>query len=150
VLFRQIVFSVREKKTMTSSYKSIILAQRPTDNIVPGETFKVKQEGPVPSSGALKDGEVLFRTNYLSIDPGMRDWLNDDRSYMPPVGIGEVMRGFAAGIVVASKNDKLPEGSYATGLVGWTEYKVCHDGELQIVDIPTGGKLVNALSVFGE
>ena len=135
---------------MTSTYKSVILARRPTENIVPGETFEVKQESTIPSADVLKEGEVVFVTNYLSIDPGMRDWLNDDQSYMPPVGLGEVMRGFAVGNIQASKNDKLPVGSYATGLVGWTEYKVCHGDELQKVDIPAGGKLVDALSAFGE
>ena len=135
---------------MSSTYKSVILVKRPTDNIVLGETFELKQESPIPSEDVLKEGEVILRTNYLSIDPGMRDWLNDDRSYMPPVGLGEIMRGFAAGTIQASKNDNFPVGSFATGLVGWTEYKVCQADELQKVDIPAGGKFVDALSAFGK
>lgn len=135
---------------MASSYKSVILAKRPTNDIAPGETFAVKQEGLIPSANDLQDGQVLFRTQYLSLDPGMRDWLNDDNSYMPPVGLGEVMRGFAAGTVEASKNDKFPIGSYATGLVGWTEYKICQGDDLQKVEVTTRHGVVDALSAFGE
>ncbi|KAK4947835.1 hypothetical protein LTR10_013343 [Elasticomyces elasticus] len=135
---------------MTSSYQSVILVKRPADNIVPGETFAVKDEGPIPSAHDLEDGSVLFRTHYLSLDPGMRDWLNDDKSYMPPVGLGEVMRGFAGGTVQASRNDKFPVGSYVTGLVGWTEYKICQGDDLQKVEVTTSRGLVDALSAFGE
>lgn len=135
---------------MTSTYKSVTLVKRPTDSIVLGETFKVKEESPIPSEDDLKDGEVVFCTKYISIDPGMRDWLNDDETYMPPVGVNEVMRGFAAGTILASKNDNFPKGSFATGLVGWTEYKICHADELQKAQIRPGGQLVDALSAFGK
>ena len=58
----------------------------------------------------------------LSLDPAMRGWMNDVPSYVPPVGIGEVMRAIGVGQVVESKHDKLSEGDYVTGLFGIQEY----------------------------
>ena len=58
-------------------------------------------EEPVAEPG---DGEVLVKIAYVSLDPAMRGWMNDGRSYIPPVGIGEVMRAFAVGEVIASKD----------------------------------------------
>jgi len=60
---------------MSSSYQCVTLAQRPKDNVVPGETFKLESK-PAPTETDLKDGEVLFEALYLSIDPAMRGWLN--------------------------------------------------------------------------
>ena len=59
----------------TSTYHSVHLAQRPKDNIVPGETFTLKTND-APRESDLKDGEVIFQSLYLSLDPAMRGWLN--------------------------------------------------------------------------
>jgi NADPH-dependent curcumin reductase CurA len=134
---------------MAPTHKSVVLAKRPKDDIVPGETFKLVTDTPTPSASDLKDGEVLFETNYLSIDPAMRGWLNDTRSYIPPVKIGEIMRSGAIGTVKASKSSKFPVGSYATATAGWTEYKILKDSELQRVVVPKGGRLTDGLSVLG-
>lgn len=53
----------------------MVFAKRPTDNVIPGETFHA-ETGPAPTEADLKDGEVLFQTHYLSLDPSMRIWLN--------------------------------------------------------------------------
>ncbi|KAL9011725.1 MAG: hypothetical protein Q9173_003455 [Seirophora scorigena] len=131
-----------------STFKSVHLAKRPTDRIIPGETFTLKT-GEAPKESDLKDGEVLFQSLYLSLDPAMRGWLNDTRSYLPPVQIGDVMRGAAVGVVKASKSDAFPIGSYATGTVGWTELAVMASKQLEKVDIPRNGKITDALGVFG-
>lgn len=124
------------------------MAQRPKSNIVPGETFKLEHK-PAPSEASLKDGEVIFETGYLSIDPAMRGWLNDTRSYVPPVQIGEVMRGYAIGTVKASKSSKFPVGSVATGTTGWTEQAVIKDKHLTPVNLPKGSRMTDAVSVLG-
>ena len=134
---------------MAPTYNSVVLAKRPKDNIVAGETFKLISDNPMPSADDLKDGEVLFESNYMSIDPAMRGWLNDTRSYIPPVKIGEVMRSGAIGTIKASKSQKFPVGSYATATSGWTEYKVVKENELQRVVVPKGGQLTDGLSVLG-
>jgi NADPH-dependent curcumin reductase CurA len=80
------------------------------------------------------DGEVLVKVLYLSLDPAMRGWMSDSRSYMPPVGIGEVMRAGGAGQVVASRHAAFAEGDFVTGVTGVQEYAVVHAGGLVKVD----------------
>jgi NADPH-dependent curcumin reductase CurA len=67
------------------------------------------------------EGEVLVKVLMLSLDPAMRGWMNDVPSYVPPVGIGEVMRAIGVGQVVASRHDKIAEGQYVSGLFGIQE-----------------------------
>jgi NADPH-dependent curcumin reductase CurA len=88
-------------------------------------------EEPVAEPG---DGEVLVKVLYLSLDPAMRGWMNDARSYMPPVGIGEVMRAGGAGQVVASGHAGFVVGDFVTGVTGVQEYAVAHGDGLIKVD----------------
>jgi NADPH-dependent curcumin reductase CurA len=66
-----------------STYKAVHLAKRPKSTIVPGETFSIK-EHPIPKAEDLKDGEVIFQTLYLSLDPAMRGWLNGKQALDDP------------------------------------------------------------------
>lgn len=70
----------------------------------------------------LADGEILVKTLYISLDPAMRGWMNEGKSYIRPVGIGEVMRAGAIAKVIASKSDKFAVGDHVSGLVGVQEY----------------------------
>jgi NADPH-dependent curcumin reductase CurA len=72
------------------------------------KTFAQKR-APIPN---VQDGQVLVKVLYLSLDPAMRGWLNDVRSYIKPVQIGAVMRGDAVGIIVDSRSDKFKKGGY--------------------------------------
>jgi hypothetical protein len=83
------------------------LAARPVGLPKPSDWSYVEE--PVREPG---DGEVLVKIQYVSLDPAMRGWMNEGRSYIPPVAIGEVMRAFAAGEVIAS-ND--PDVAVANG-----------------------------------
>jgi NADPH-dependent curcumin reductase CurA len=130
------------------SYTSIHLAERPQAEIVAGQTFTPKQHS-IPTASDLKDGEVLFQTLYLSLDPAMRGWLNPTRSYIPPVEIGAVMRGSGIGLIVASKSSKFPVGTYATGMCGWTEYAILKEKHLDLLDLPEGAVPTDALGVVG-
>jgi len=80
-------------------------------------------EEPISQPG---DGEVLVRVQYVSLDPAMRGWMNDSRSYIAPVGIGEVMRAFSAGEVIASNDPDIAVGEHVGGLLGVQEYAVAH------------------------
>jgi len=86
-------------------------------------TFKLEKDAPVRSPAR---GEVLVRVECLSIDPAMRGWLRDARSYIPPVQLGETMRAGGVGQVVRTGGDdgdlKLQVGDWVTGLLGWQEY----------------------------
>jgi NADPH-dependent curcumin reductase len=76
-------------------------------------------EEPVRDPGP---GEVLVKTLYLSVDPAMRGWMNEGRSYIAPVGIGDVMRAGGAGRVIASGNPAFAAGDHVTGVLGAQEY----------------------------
>ncbi len=68
------------------------------------------------------DGGVLVQTLALSLDPAMRGWMNDGKSYIAPVGIGEVMRAGGIGRVIASKSADFAVGDIVSGLLGVQEY----------------------------
>ncbi|KDN62542.1 putative zinc-binding dehydrogenase [Colletotrichum sublineola] len=164
---------------MSTQNLSIVLAERPTAEIVPGQTFKTEQK-PIPKAEDLKDGEILIENWYLSLDPAMRGWLNgtcppplipcldsaaaavpvqviaaneprqDRRSYIPPVQIGEVMRGATVGRVLASKSPKAKEGDVLPAYGGWCEYSVVHDSRVEPVSsYPAVSQPVDYLSGIG-
>ena len=104
-------------------------------------------ESAVPEIG---DGEALVRIEWISLDPTNRAWISDVPTYLPPVGIGEVMRGIGLGRVVASKNPAYAEGQLVQGLTGWQEWFVASDAAPllpvpEIPDTPTSAYL----GVFG-
>ncbi|KAE8446766.1 hypothetical protein EG329_011671 [Mollisiaceae sp. DMI_Dod_QoI] len=131
-----------------STYQSVVLAKRPEGLIVPGETFALK-ENPMPEERDVKDDQVLVEALYLSLDPAMRGWLNDARSYVPPVQIGEVMRGFAICKVLVSKSSKFSVGDYVTCTPGWREVAVMNAKELTRLEVPENGRPTDALGVLG-
>jgi NADPH-dependent curcumin reductase len=105
------------------------LAARPVGLPKPGDWLYT--EAPVTEPG---DGEVLIKILYISLDPAMRGWMNDSRSYIPPVGIGEVMRALAAGEVIASNHAALSVGDHVTGVLGVQEYAIANGNAVTKVD----------------
>jgi NADPH-dependent curcumin reductase CurA len=77
---------------------------------------------------------VLVKVLYISLDPAMRGWMSEGRSYIPPVGIGEVMRALGAGRVIASKHERLAVGDHVTGLLGVQEYALVSGDAVAKVD----------------
>ena len=98
------------------------LAVRPR-GMVGREHFDYVEE-PLPE---LEDGQVLVKVLYISLDPAMRGWMAEGRSYIPPVEIGEVMRAGTVGRVVESKGAKLAVGDHVSGWLGVQEYAVCDE-----------------------
>ncbi|RFZ57309.1 NADPH-dependent curcumin reductase [Mycobacterium marinum] len=107
---------------MPDRNRRFLLRERPTGRIGPN-TFELS-EAPIPEIG---DGEALVRVTWISLDPTNRGWINDMPSYLPPVGIGEVMRAAGLGEVVESRNPNYPVGLTVQGLVGWQDYAVVSD-----------------------
>jgi NADPH-dependent curcumin reductase CurA len=99
-----------------------LLAARPTGPIKVSDFKFVEQPLPI-----LNEGEVLVRNLLLSLDPTNRVWMQASESYLPPVGIGEVMRGGTIGVVEQSRNAAFKEGMHVQGLLGWQDYAV-NDG----------------------
>ncbi|ORV45494.1 NADP-dependent oxidoreductase [Mycolicibacter engbaekii] len=130
---------------MTDRNRRFVLRERPSGRIGPG-TFELSEQ-PVPEIG---DGEALVRVDWISLDPTNRMWINDTPSYLPPVGIGEVMRAGGLGVVVASNNARYPVGQTVQGLTGWQEYVVVSDAmPLVPVDVAEGVSPSTYLGALG-
>lgn len=95
------------------------LASRPT-GLVKRENFEFADE-PVPEPG---EGEFRVKNAFISLDPAMRGWIAEGRSYVQPVGIGETMRAYAVGHVDASNNDRFKEGDAVVGMFGVQNYAI--------------------------
>ena len=105
------------------------LARRPT-GMVKREDFSI-EDGPMPEPGP---GEFRVKVEYVSLDPAMRGWIAEGKSYVPPVGIGEVMRGYAAGIVDKSNNPKFKAGDAVQSLFGVQKYAISNGERVVKVD----------------
>jgi NADPH-dependent curcumin reductase CurA len=129
---------------MTEINRRLLLATRPT-GMVDASTVRL-DEMPVPSPGP---GEALVRVRYLSIDPTIRTWMDDAPGYLPPIGIGEVIRGAAIGEVAASNSDHYAVGDLVFGMLGWQDYAVVAEGPGGPQVLPPGVEPKMALNLFG-
>jgi hypothetical protein len=93
-------------------------------------------------------GQLLVKVLYLSLDPAMRGWMNDAKSYIAPVAIGEVMRAGGVGKVIASQNPKFAVGDYLSGMTGVQDYCLT-DGKGFVKVDPKLAPLLVYLNVLG-
>ena len=125
------------------TYRQIVLASRPMGPPVPADFRLVSGALPVPS-----DGQLLLRTQYLSLDPYMRGRMNDAKSYAVPVGLGEVMEGEVIAEVVESRHPGYRHGELVQGRIGWRTHAAVAPEAVRRVE--TGGNLpTTALGVLG-
>lgn len=99
--------------------RKFYLASRPIEQIEESN-FEYREE----AVSDPQDGQILVRIIYLSLDPTNRIWMSDRPQYMPPIKIGEVMRGVALGQVEVSKSSQWKPGDLVSGLLGWQDYAV--------------------------
>lgn len=125
------------------SNRQLRLASRPTG--MPDPSNWALSRAPVPDPG---HGEFLVEVTHVSIDPAMRGWMNDVRSYVPPVGIGEVMRAGAVGRIVASEHSDFAVDDWVTGLFGVQEYAISDGRGVYRVD-PQAAPLPTWLGTLG-
>ncbi len=109
--------------------RQVRLAARPVGEPKPSDWNITEEDTDQPG-----EGQVLVRVRYLSIDPAMRGWMNDAKSYIKPVAIGEVMRAGGAGEVIASRHPKLAVGDLVTGGFGVQQYALSDGKGVQKVD----------------
>jgi NADPH-dependent curcumin reductase CurA len=109
--------------------KRVLLASRPT-GWVSEDNFRIESV-PVPQP---RDGEVLVKNAYLSLDPYMRGRMNEGKSYAAKQEIGEVMIGGTVGEVLESKNPKFAKGDKVLGMLGWQQYGLSDGKGLNKVD----------------
>ena len=95
-----------------------------------------------------KDGEVLRRTIYLSLDPYMRGRMSDAASYATPVKIGDVMGGHTVSEVVESRSPDFMKGDFVTGYDGWQAYGMSNGKDLRKLD-PKAVPISTAIGVLG-
>jgi NADPH-dependent curcumin reductase CurA len=119
------------------------LARRPV-GLPTDEDFRVSTD-PIPEPGP---GQVVVRVAMISLDPAMRGWLDDRPSYLPPIGIDEVIRAAGVGEVIASQHPRFPVGTIVEGNTGVQEYAVLDGSGLVRVD-PSLGTPSMYLGVLG-
>ena len=128
---------------MTTMNKQWRLKQRPVGE--PDASTWDYTETEVPT---IDDGEILIRIDYISMDPAMRGWLNDAKSYIEPVQVGDVMRAGTVGEVIESKHEKFKVGDFVCGHNGVQTYAVSDGSGLYKVD-PDLAPLSYYLGVLG-
>ncbi|KAJ7104171.1 hypothetical protein B0H15DRAFT_808850 [Mycena belliarum] len=127
-------------------YKRIVLNSRPVGDIEP-TTFRTET-----LTLDLKPGEreVLVQVTWLSLDPAMRGYIRDVRSYLPPVQIGEVMRAQGLGVVIqAGRGSAHNVGQLVSGAFGWTEFVVMKDKNVEKVTVTKGVEAIDFLNTLG-
>ena len=90
--------------------KQLLFVKRP-EGEADASTWSL-ETNPIPE---ISEGQILVKQHYVSLDPAMRGWMNDARSYIAPMEIGSVMRAGSVGEVVASKHSKFKVGQYVAG-----------------------------------
>ncbi len=123
--------------------RRIVLARRPQGEPTPDD-FRL-EEVPIP---ALKDGEILMQTVFLSLDPYMCGRMSEGPSYAASTGLGDVMVGGTVSRVVATRNPKFQEGDMVLSYSGWQEYQVANGAGINKLD-PRIPRPSYALGVLG-
>src|SRR5690348_17705639 len=114
---------------MTSMNRQVLLASRPSGPVTEAN-FRIV-DAPL---GAPRDGEVLVRNHWLSLDPYMRGRMSDAKSYAPSVQLGEVMVGQTVGEVLESKDERYAPGDTVLTPLGWQLYGITKANEITAVD----------------
>jgi NADPH-dependent curcumin reductase CurA len=122
-----------------------VLASRPTGMVEP-TCFELRSDDvPVPD-----EGEFVVRNLYLSLDPAMRGWMTDLPNYVPPVGIGDVMRGACVGRVDQSRHPDYEPGELVLGVFGWQDYALSDGGGiLPVTKVPEGVPPTVPIGILG-
>jgi NADPH-dependent curcumin reductase CurA len=112
---------------MTNPIQIRFAGPAPTDH----ELWRITRD-PAPQ---LQDGEVQLKLSHVSVDPAMRGWITNKRSYIEPVQPGEIMRAFGVGEVVASKAEGFAPGDWVTGFTGLASACVLPSKFIRKIDI---------------
>ncbi|MCW3038938.1 MAG: putative NADP-dependent oxidoreductase [Solirubrobacterales bacterium] len=128
---------------MSTTSRRFRLAARPVGLPKPSDWDFGEDELPDPG-----DGELLVQITHISLDPAMRGWMNDVPSYIPPVGLGEVMRAGTIGTVLESRHPDFRVGDHVSGALGVQSHAISDGRGLVKVD-PDVAPLPVHLSVLG-
>ncbi|WP_240374852.1 NADP-dependent oxidoreductase [Bacillus piscicola] len=123
--------------------EQIVLAERP-QGLPSIETFQFKKI-PLPD---IQEKEVLVRTLYVSVDPYMRGRMQDQKSYVPPFPLGEVINGGVIGEVVGSRSDFFTKGDIVTGSLDWQKFSAVREDNIRKID-PEVAPISTHLGILG-
>lgn len=129
---------------MSDHNRRLVLAERPTGKVEEG-TLRLENTD-VPEPGP---GEALAQVRYLSIDPTIRTWMDDAPGYLPPIGIGDVVRSGGVAEVLSSNSERYAPGDFVFGMTGWQDYVIADEGERMLQVLPAGVSPTAALGVLG-
>lgn len=115
---------------MVDANRQVRLARRPAPGPLTRDVFSI-EDAPVPDPGP---GEFRVKVEYVSLDPAMRGWVAEGRSYVTPVAVGAVMRGYAAGHVEVSNHPDFKAGDAVQGLFGVQRYAISNGERVVKVD----------------
>ncbi|WP_354643022.1 NADP-dependent oxidoreductase [Kitasatospora camelliae] len=128
---------------MSGANRQIRLAGRPVGDVRPEDWEHVTAPADAPG-----EGRFAGRTRFISLDPAMRGWLDDRPSYLPPVGLGEVMRAGSVIEVTESNHPDFKPGDHVVGTFGVQEY-VVSDGRGAVKVDPSLAPLPTYLGALG-
>src|SRR5215469_9355646 len=115
---------------MAKMNRQVLLASRPQGWVVE-DNFRIVET----SLAAPGAGEVLVKNEWLSLDPYMRGRMNDAKSYVPPVQIGEVMVGQTVGEVLESQDPAFKPGDKVLSPLGWQLFGSAKAKSLRKIDV---------------
>ncbi|HVA71284.1 MAG TPA: NADP-dependent oxidoreductase [Acidimicrobiales bacterium] len=125
--------------------RQIVLVRRPEGQVDGSTTSLVSSPRPV-----CGEGEALIKVAMLSIDPTIRTWMNDAPGYLPPIALGDVVRGSGTGLVVESRSERYHVGEIVFGMTNWQERVLATDERgFSVVPQGLGLDLATVMNVLG-
>ena len=115
---------------MTEMNTRVLLARRPAEHLV-ADDFEVHSQ----PLGSIKDGELMIKNIYLSLDAGFRQWMTDGSgdNYLASMPLGEPVQSIIMGRVIKSLNAESPEGSIVMGRTAWEQYSIADGSDLMSI-----------------
>jgi NADPH-dependent curcumin reductase CurA len=125
--------------------QQIVLTQRPVGQVDETTTTLVTSAKPI-----CGEGEALIKVAMLSIDPTIRTWMDDAPGYLPPIGLGDVIRGSGTGLVVESRTPHYREGDIVFGMTNWQEWALAtEENRFSVIPQGLGLDLATMMNVLG-
>jgi NADPH-dependent curcumin reductase CurA len=133
------------ERLVTERNRRLLLRRRPVGLPVPEDFELVEEALPIP-----RDGAILVRNHLCSLDPGIRGWLDDAPSYIPPIALNDAVRAITVGHIVTSLHPGFQTGNWVVGMNAIEDYSIATpDGFLRTIDPDSVSSITLYLSVQG-
>tara|TARA_R110002012_G_scaffold42572_6_gene115887 strand:- start:56761 stop:57756 length:996 start_codon:yes stop_codon:yes gene_type:complete len=109
--------------------KVILLKKRPKGRPSLDDFEFIEQKKPNP-----KEGEILLKTKYVSVDPYLRGRMRDEKSYIEPFEVGKPLESGIIAEVVESNNKNFEKGEFVNGMLQWKQFQTSNGNGLNKVD----------------